>query len=121
MRNLRDSQIMVLLVRRTKVEELPHQRELTMGCEFAGQETYKREKLVHVKLFCVATHEACLIDDELGYTHCTRRLWLMTPGRICNPAQLLQEQKPKRRRTVEMVLGAQPLPLDFGAVVDPRD
>jgi len=90
-----------------------------MGCEFLGQETYTRDKTVHVREFCVATAEPCLIDDELGYTHCTRRLWLMTPGRICNPAQMLQDNEPKRKRRLKPA--SMPLPLEFGAVIDPRD
>lgn len=49
-----------------------------MGCEFMGQEFRKdKEKVQHVRDYCMATHEPCLIDDPMGWPNCTRRQWLL--------------------------------------------
>ena len=49
-----------------------------MDCEFLGREFHTTGPHAgHQREFCVATGDACLIDDPLGYIGCTRRTFLM--------------------------------------------
>lgn len=65
-----------------------------MACEYLGHETHTdAEKNLHVKEFCTATLEACLVDDPLGYVNCTRRTFLMMQS-------VEPEPKPARRKRI---------------------
>ena len=57
-----------------------------MGCEFHGCEIHTTGPHAgHQREFCVATGEACLVDDPLGYIGCTRRTFLMLQGAPSDP------------------------------------
>lgn len=67
----------------------------TMGCEFLAVEaTVTGPHAGHTREYCIATLEACLIDDPLGYINCTRRMWLMLNE--VSPEQ--EPLKPSRKR-----------------------
>lgn len=72
-----------------------------MSCEWLAHE-YRpgKDRVYHEKSCCAATGEACLVDDPLGYTNCTRRTFLLMQAAKPTMGEQLNDQR-KRKRKVD--------------------
>jgi hypothetical protein len=77
-----------------------------MACEFLGQE-YRKDKgrILHVRSFCTATDQPCLVDEPCGPESCCRRTWLLMQKTSAPLSEAHQKRSRRRDKAQYAMLG----------------